>query len=458
MGEPGASTTYGERMVQCYLLCATRMLAQAGRLAWSPLAVLISRDLGLGMREQGELLSAFPLGYLLTQILGGMAADRFGGKSVQTVSMLAIAAGSFLAPTLAASHGAQGLYWLYFAMGLFIGPQQPAYSAMVSVWFPASELGLVSGLADVGTVAGELAGGAGAAMLGSLLGWSTTFLVIGAISAAYTLLWMALAQSRPGGGAGGSAPAAKAQANGAGQEGKQEPKGDEPPAQQPSSLLLLLHTSVWAAILQHMSFNGSKYFFSSWAPTYYYQHFGMGPGSSAAYLSMVQAVGVVAPFMWRQVDRGVHKASRSLLFARRFFGGLGFGGGGACVLALAWLHASGKALFAERAPLATALLLCVNSTFVTAHAFGFKPNYNDLTKKHSGFLMGFGNMLATGMTYVVPLGAAYAMEATGNNWAALFVAIAALNVFGAVVALCGTSVRLLDGELQSGSGDIKKEQ
>ena len=37
-------------------------------MAWTPLSVLIAQEYNLSMIQQAELLSAFPLGYALTQV------------------------------------------------------------------------------------------------------------------------------------------------------------------------------------------------------------------------------------------------------------------------------------------------------------------------------------------------------------------------------------------------------
>ncbi|KAL3902270.1 MAG: hypothetical protein SGPRY_012134, partial [Prymnesium sp.] len=136
----------------CALLCATRACVQACRMVWAPLAVIIAEEYSLSLVEQASLLSGFPLGYMCTQVLGGIAADRFGGKPVQSLTLLVFASIMLYAAT--APPGS--LYWLYLLAGLSAGPQQPAYSAMTAAWFTQSQLGRVSAVADMANVAGEL--------------------------------------------------------------------------------------------------------------------------------------------------------------------------------------------------------------------------------------------------------------------------------------------------------------
>eukprot|EP00965_Chrysotila_dentata_P063368 2100178-Pleurochrysis_carterae.AAC.2 len=77
-----------------------------------------------------------PPSSLIAQVVGGSLADRLGGAPMQTLSLLGFAASLLCAPALAASHGVGGLYAAYLVSGLFAGPQQPSYAAMVGAWFP----------------------------------------------------------------------------------------------------------------------------------------------------------------------------------------------------------------------------------------------------------------------------------------------------------------------------------
>lgn len=143
---PGDDESKGQqghegRMFQCYLLLGTRVVVQGIRLSWVPLLVYIAEDLKMGTIEQGAVLSAFSLGYLMTQVVGGVAADRYGGKPVQSLTLAVMTVNMILAPEIARLFGWQGLWLAYFLMGFFAGPQHPAYNAMAAAWFPQDELG-----------------------------------------------------------------------------------------------------------------------------------------------------------------------------------------------------------------------------------------------------------------------------------------------------------------------------
>lgn len=58
------------------------------RLAWPPVIPLASKELGLTGAEAGGFMSAFFFGYLLTQVPGGMLADRWGTRRILLISLV----------------------------------------------------------------------------------------------------------------------------------------------------------------------------------------------------------------------------------------------------------------------------------------------------------------------------------------------------------------------------------
>lgn len=242
-GDPG-------RMAQCWMLLGTRVVVQCLRLVWVPLLVYISKERELSTIKTGSVLSSFSLGYLSTQLLGGMAADRFGGKPVQTLTMLVMAVGMCLAPMAvdtSAGSGATPLWFLYFTMGLFAGPQHPGYNAMIVAWFPQHELGKVSAICEAGPVFGNLlALGAGPAIASSF-GWRHSYYAFGLVSLGWLALWQCKAASNP--------------VDLDSQIRKGKPS-------KPFPWKLSKYAEVWAVMGQHTVFNGTKYFFADWMPVY----------------------------------------------------------------------------------------------------------------------------------------------------------------------------------------------
>ena len=248
--------THEGAMRQCYMLFGTRVVVQGIRLVWVPLLVYIAQDLQMSTLKTGSVLSSFSLGYLSTQVVGGMAADKYGGKPVQTLTLCVMTAGMLLAPAAASAGGATGLWFIYMLMGLFSGPQHPAYNTMVAEWFSQEELGSVSSICEAGPVLGNLIALLVGPTLAAAYGWRTAYYCFGIGCAVWTAIWYCVARSSPAGSKAGV--------------GKQP--SSEPSARFPWRMASFV--SVWAVVCQHTVFNGTKYFFADWMPAYFATVFG----------------------------------------------------------------------------------------------------------------------------------------------------------------------------------------
>jgi MFS family permease len=84
------------------------------------------------------VLGAFFYGYTFTQILGGLAARRFGGRNVLVVGVALWSLFTILTPAAAAA-GMPQLLLCRVLMGLGEGVTMPASHAMIGEWLPPHE-------------------------------------------------------------------------------------------------------------------------------------------------------------------------------------------------------------------------------------------------------------------------------------------------------------------------------
>jgi MFS family permease len=408
------------RWLQCLLLSGGRAVSNAVRLSLAPLAVFIAVETNLTALEQGHIIGAFALGYMCTQVLGGMLADMYGGKHPQTAALLVSGCGFVAVPNVMETFGPSGLFFLSLIMGFVSGVQHPASNAMVAAWFQQDELGKATSYTELGTVVGQLTAAGIMPVLASFFGWRNACIVIGFVDLAFTMIWLAFAQSSHG--------------NTAAEESDSMKRFAVPPRS------LAMRVPVLAVIFQHSCYNGSKYFFSSWMPYYFKMTFGMLPDAAGLYISPAYLIGIVAPMVWAAAEEKV-LAKTSILVSRRFFAAVAFTCNCATIATMIILHRSGL-----MTPGIMSALLCFVSFWMTAHSFGFKANYNDLTVMYAGLFMGVGNTFATLATYVIPVATGYAMAGYGDQWPGVFMGIACLDVFGALVGVTFTAVSNLDAK------------
>ena len=190
------------------LLCAvTMLLASADRTIFSLGSLAIARDLSLSMSTVGLLQSAFFWGYGVTQVLGGVAADKFGGAKVLlmglglwSVGVAMIPAATLTPAPIAVIVAARVLF------GAASGCTMPASAAAVASCVPAerrsSSLSLIFTFFNCGSAFGLLLAGS----MIQTIGWQAVFLAFGAVGIAWSAIGLtALPQSaRKGAKSGGN--------------------------------------------------------------------------------------------------------------------------------------------------------------------------------------------------------------------------------------------------------------
>ncbi|OEL29965.1 Ascorbate transporter, chloroplastic [Dichanthelium oligosanthes] len=165
-----------------FLLCnmdrvnmSIAILPMASEFSWSPATV-------------GLIQSSFFWGYLLTQILGGIWADRFGGKVVLGFGVVWWSIATVLTP-LAAKIGLPCLLITRAFMGIGEGVAMPAMNNILSKWIPVSERSRSLALVYSGMYLGSVTGLAFSPLLISRFGWPSVFYAFGSLGSIWFALW-----------------------------------------------------------------------------------------------------------------------------------------------------------------------------------------------------------------------------------------------------------------------------
>ena len=167
------------------------------RLSWPPIMPLAIKELSLTQAEAGGFMSAFFLGYLLTQIPGGILADRFGVRRVITGSLFF--AGSFTLAFAWVPGYAAGML-LRFLAGLGSGAiLATAVKAVYDHFSPAGRA-TAMGFFMTSLPAGLMLANLLSPRVAANFGWRASFLAAGALTLlALTLSsWLLPAEGRTG--------------------------------------------------------------------------------------------------------------------------------------------------------------------------------------------------------------------------------------------------------------------
>ena len=190
--EKAAKESSGFRWFMLFILLASFTVTFMTRFIWSPLIPTMSKEFGLSATEAGAYMSAFYTGYLITQIPGGMLADRFGVKFVMSISLLIGGVATFFLSMMTTYEMG---FALRVATGLGAGCIMACCGKMISKYFKPNERSMAFGILLVGPTAGLLLSNYLGQVLLSSMGWQGAFRVIGIIAMIIAVLVFVLVKS-----------------------------------------------------------------------------------------------------------------------------------------------------------------------------------------------------------------------------------------------------------------------
>ncbi|KAK9703253.1 hypothetical protein K7432_010840, partial [Basidiobolus ranarum] len=162
------------RHVIVFLCAMSVIISYADRSNISIAIIPMSEEYSWSSTTRGLVLSSFFYGYFCTQVLGGLLADKFGGKSV-------LAAGAFLWSLFTlitpwVSHNFTILICCRMLLGAGEGLGFPAIHSLIAKWIPHNESSRAVAAVTAASYAGAfLALLISAAIAASFLGWLWCF-------------------------------------------------------------------------------------------------------------------------------------------------------------------------------------------------------------------------------------------------------------------------------------------
>ncbi|EFJ45872.1 hypothetical protein VOLCADRAFT_105756 [Volvox carteri f. nagariensis] len=276
------------------------VLCNLDRVNMSIAILPMAEQFGWSTTTMGLVQSSFFWGYLLTQILGGVLADRWGGKSVLGFGVLWWSLATAATPA-AAQAGLPALLLARCMMGIGEGVALPAMNSMLVKWVPAEERSRSLALVYSGMFTGSVLGLGASPQVLAAFGWPAVFWSFGSLGVLWYFIWQGSVTSAPSDDAstnltelatmdsntlspenGSSTTAATAAAAAAGGSAASVvvPEGGQAGFDSSSFggvpwSLLLSRKEVWALILCHFCHNWGLFILLTWMPAYYNQVLGL---------------------------------------------------------------------------------------------------------------------------------------------------------------------------------------
>jgi len=135
-----AAAYWPRRYTMVGLCFFATFLCYLDRVNISVAIIPMARDFNWDREVQGLVLSSFFVGYLLTQVVGGRLADRYGGKAVLGFGVLMWSAFTIFIPP-AAALGLAVLIMVRIGLGIGEGVSFPAVHSIFACWIPLRERG-----------------------------------------------------------------------------------------------------------------------------------------------------------------------------------------------------------------------------------------------------------------------------------------------------------------------------
>ncbi|KAG6551061.1 hypothetical protein Mapa_007296 [Marchantia paleacea] len=455
----GSKAGMPQRYVTVLLTFLCTCVCYIERVGFSIAYTAAASSAGVGDSTKGHLLSAFYYGYASSQVPGGWAAQRFGGRRVLLMSFILWSLTSALTPTRA--DNVTGLIIARLLVGVAQGFIFPSIHTVLAQWVPPHERSRSVSLTTSGMYFGAAGGMLYLPNLVAKSGPRAVFLSESLMGAAWALLWLRYSSDPPGSDGKASLGEVASTAferaklllpvqtvelekgleeKSAVEKGKNKRvdqevvAGEKPKPKDRGGGIpwkkIMLSWSVWAIVVNNFTFHYSLYVLMNWLPTYFDQGLrinlsSMGSSKGLPYFLMFimsNVGGVVADHL---ITRRIFSVTKT----RKVLNTIGFITAAVALMLMSSMRSAFGAVVCSSVVLGACSL---------ARA-GFAVNHMDIAPRYAGIVMGVSNTAGTvaGVVGVAATGQILEASITGsadlNNWAVVFAIPALLSVLSALM-------------------------
>lgn len=381
-------------------------------------------------KKQGSVIASFFYGYLVTQVPGGMLAQRYGGKWPLLIGIGMTAILTLLTPVLSIYGDYPVLIGVRVLEGIFEAVAYPSMHSMLSRWAPPMERSKMATTVYAGGMMGVVIAMPVSGVLCDVFGWESVFYFFGIVGIVWSILWFFLVFNSPAEHPRITQEERDYIESHVGKRSQEQKANERTP-------WLKIFTSVrfGALAMAHVCNNFGYYTLMNCLPLYfkYILHFDIksnGVLSGAPYFVMWFSItfsGVAADKMRQKISTTVVRKIAIII---------GF------ILPAIFLVITGYV----GCDAAVAVALIIAAVGASGVAFsGWSVNHLDLAPPYAGTMMGITNTLATIPGFIGPsvVGAITYKNQTVSAWRTVFYITAAIYTFGTLFYIV-----LGSGELQ----------
>ena len=399
------------------------MMVYSVRTAMSVCIVAAGSELGWDKQISGMVLSSFFMGYVTTNVLGGILADKYGGEKVVIYSGLVWSSVTLLIPMTVRypwyfmSSSTFGIIAVRFLTGAGQGMFYPSLTCLIRQRNSITDIPVIYTFSMSGSSIGTILTGFFGSFLIENFNWKIIFIIIGLTALLWILMLKVLFDHTKFDTTKSQPPV----------DGIESDKVKNVQQKQPKPLWykIFLKPSVLALIIAYFCNQMCFYNLLSWLPAYFHDKF---PESKGWVFNVIPWV---TNFVMANVSgiltRTLLKSRFSVTFVRKFNVTLCFLGPAIFLLLLNLVETFEHAL----------LFMSLVLGFISFTSSGLNQNAQDLAPEYTGALYGLINCggAVAGVLGVYAIG--YILKVTGK-WSLIF----QLN---SVACLLGLTTFLLFG-------------
>ncbi len=298
-----------------FIVCLMYFVAYVDRVNISVAGPLMRRDLELTPIQLGLVFSAFAYPYAAMQIVGGWAADRFGPRLVLSALSVLWATATILTGL---SWSVGSLLAFRLLVGVGEGGAFPAATRAFTWWLPVRERGFAQGVTHSFARLGGAATPPLVLAIVARYGWRASFIVLGAASVGWTVLWLASFRDKPE-----DHPWVSDVELASIRDGSESPRA----TREPTPWLPIVR-GMWLVTVVDFCYGWSLWVFLTWLPSYLSDARGFAFNRMALVTMLPLFAGVVSDTLGGVISDTIYRRTGNLRLARR--APLVVGLGGAC--------------------------------------------------------------------------------------------------------------------------------
>lgn len=177
------------RFIIAALAVTSFLMAFISRFAWPPLTSVIAPVMGINTTEAMAYMSVFYIGYVATQIPGGILADRFGPRLILATAMAIQGVGTL---AIGFTENYQVGFALRLLCGLGAGCVYSSCLKSIVTWFSPAQRGLAIGLLMTAPTLGIALPNMIMPLLNESMGWQGAFRILGVTILVISVLTLSL--------------------------------------------------------------------------------------------------------------------------------------------------------------------------------------------------------------------------------------------------------------------------